>query len=238
MVRPSPGTDPSDGTAGPSSSETPYAGRRGSEAGWPALVVVGIAALVLGGVVVQPLVVGRGRRVAIVGDSLTLVSTPELHAALDRHNEVTTEARLGVTVAVMQPVAVDLAATRPEHAVIELGTNDVLQDVPTRETVAGLEAMVATFRGAGAGCIHIVDVNTRMQRGDGRWTSERAVALNAATAELAAANGDVVTIGWDAALRRAEASPDDLTPDTVHPNREGARLLADLIAGSLADGCG
>jgi lysophospholipase L1-like esterase len=201
------------------------------------VAVLGLFALVLALVGARGAFVGPGRQVVLVGDSLTLVSTPALHVALGRDNDVTTEARLGVTVAMMQPVATELAASGPDHAVIELGTNDVLQDVPVDTTAEQLEQMVATFRAAGAGCIHIVDVDTRMRRGDGRWTTARAAALNQTTAALAAGNDDVVVIGWDAALREAEARGEDLTPDTVHPDRDGARLLAELVATSLAEGC-
>src|SRR5690606_7608666 len=78
--------------------------------------------LVLGVVLVRVTLFGSDRRVVLVGDALTLVSAPALRTALARDNAVTAQARLGVTVEMMQPVAVDLAATGPEHAVIELGT--------------------------------------------------------------------------------------------------------------------
>lgn len=175
---------------------------------------------------------------AIVGDSITVVSNGVLAEELGPDHDVTVVAALGVTLEQMQDEAVTLAADRPDQAVIELGSNDVLQELPIEVSTAQLERMVATFQEAGTRCVHVVDVNTHMRRNDGRWTTEGAERFNAMANELAAAHDDVVVVGWDAAVIAAEARGESLVTDTVHPDGAGAQALATLLAESLERGCG
>jgi len=174
---------------------------------------------------------------AIVGDSITLVSAPTLEEELGGDHDVDIRSALGVRVDAMQAEASTAAAAGPPQAVIELGSNDVLQGADLAESARQLEQMVATFRDTGAECVHIVNVSTRMWTNAGEWTGERAAQLNESTATLAEADPAVVIVDWNAAVVAADEAGQTLTPDTVHPNGEGMRTLASLVADSVEAGC-
>ena len=174
---------------------------------------------------------------AVVGDSITVVSSGVLAEQLGPDHDVDMAAALGVTVEQMQDEATTLATREPVQAVIELGSNDVLQDVPLATSTAQLEQMVSTFRDAGTRCVHVVNVSTVMQRNDGRWTGESAERFNAMSAALAASDDAVVIVDWNGAVVAAEERGESLVTDTVHPNGAGAQALATLVAESLDRGC-
>ncbi len=206
--------------------------------GWHAPFVLLVLLLVALVAVASRLVLADpDRDVVVVGDSITVVSSAALHGELDRDNDVQIRANLGVTFEVMQPSAAELAATDPDAAVIELGSNDALLEVPFATTEAQIDRMVETFRAAGTECIVVVDVNTEMHRNDGKVVTAGATAINDHLAELATASDDIVVVGWDAALRDAEATGETLLPDTVHPEAPGARLLAVLVGEALEEHC-
>ncbi len=174
---------------------------------------------------------------AVVGDSITVVSSGVLAERLGPDHDVAMAAALGVTVEQMQDEAATLAARRPVQAVIELGSNDVLQDVPLETSRAQLEQMVSTFRDAGTRCVHVVNVSTVMRRNDGRWTGESAQRFNEMAAALAEADDAVVVVDWNGAVVAAEERGESMVPDTVHPDGAGAEALATLVAASLDRGC-
>lgn len=200
-----------------------------------ALLVVGLLALVA----LSSWLVAISRRpeVAVVGDSITVVSNNQITDRLFDDHQVAIAAALGVTVEVMQPEAQRLARSEPDQVVIELGSNDVLLGLPLDEAAAGLAEMVATFEDAGAECVHLVDVSTVMVTSGGASRAEEAATLNAEIEALAAADERVVVIGWDAAVREAEAAGAPLVTDTVHPSPEGSEVLAELIGESIEEGC-
>jgi len=202
-----------------------------------AVVVVALLIVALVGVGSRLVALDDEPSLAVVGDSITVVSKAALDEELGPDHDVKVIAALGVTVEQMQDEAASLAADRPDQAVIELGSNDVLLDLPIDRAAAQLEQMVATFRGAGTRCVHIVDVSTRMRRNDGVWTGDRAEQLNAMTAELAATDDAIEIIGWNEAVVAAEEQGEGLVSDTVHPKGDGARVLAVLVAESLDRGC-
>jgi len=178
--------------------------------------------------------------VAVVGDSITFVSTGAIRDELTPQFHPLTKSVLGATVARMVPVAGRLAAQHPRQAVIELGTNDVLHGGDLASAEAQYEKMVDQFARAGVECIHVVNINTRM-RARGTPAYEKAEAFNQFLDGLAD-RGDVVVIDWDAAVqdsaeRRQHESSPRLISDTVHPTAEGSHVMAQLIHDSLDDGC-
>lgn len=205
----------------------------------------GFGAAVLAIVLVLVIVVGTGWMVrlalrpdvAIVGDSILAVAAHELESRLSGDYDLKMAAALGITIDGMQAEAERKAKGRPRHAVIELGSNDVLHGKPLDQSAVNLRTMVDAFRNAGVDCVHVVNVSTRMVNLQQELTTLRAEQLNATMAALDAERPDVVIIDWNQAVLDAEQRGGSLTGDTVHPNSEGSKTLARLIDESLARGC-
>jgi lysophospholipase L1-like esterase len=205
--------------------------------------VMGVVALVAAGVVVW---VQRSEAkptgpVAIVGDSITFLSTGAYRDELEPQYQPLIKGVLGITVAGMEPAARRMAAQHPRQAVIELGTNDVLHGHDLAVSEASYRKMVDAFARAGVSCIHAVNIDTRM-RPKGSPLTAKAEEFNQFLDELAHSRGDVVVVDWNGAVnasserRQRESSP-RLISDTVHPTPEGSHVLAQLIHDSLDGNC-
>ena len=74
--------------------------------------------------------VGRrgGRRIVIAGDSITELSRPAIVAALARRDEVRVDGYSGHTIGGVLPALAAQVATRPDVAVVNLGTNDMVKE--------------------------------------------------------------------------------------------------------------
>lgn len=178
-----------------------------------------------------------GDRVAVVGDSITFVTTGKLFEEFEGNYDVIGDARLGARLSDMMPTAKELAAQSPRQVIIDLGTNDVLRDTPIEEAAATLREMVGLFESAK--CIHVVNINTRMTS-DGQPVPEPARALNEHIEAIAAEDGRIDIIDWDgmvAASATDEFPAGTYIADTVHPSEEGQRALAGAMADAL-DRCG
>lgn len=196
-----------------------------------AVVVVAAAAVVTQAT--EP----EGQVVAVVGDSITVLSANQIDDALARQHP-TIDARMGATVGDMLPYADPLAASRPRQVVINLGTNDALHGTPVGQTSEDLARMIALF--PAAECIHVVKVNTHMHPEDGGVIAQRARAVNDQIDRLVATDGRIDTIDWDSIVARSidETGGSPLiSPDTVHPTPNGSAVLAQAI-GSAVSGCG
>jgi lysophospholipase L1-like esterase len=183
-----------------------------------------------------------GGAVAIVGDSITFVSTGAIRDELEPDYQTHVKSVLGAEVAKMEGASRRLAGLRPRQAVINLGTNDVLHGFDLADSMARYRSMVDSFAEAGVDCIHAVDLNTRMATRGGSG-EERARQFNDFLEGLDDERADVVLVDWDGAVaessERREDDPDQprLLTDTVHPSAEGSRVLADLLRESLDEGC-
>ncbi|MCC5953339.1 MAG: hypothetical protein JJU45_14690 [Acidimicrobiia bacterium] len=175
--------------------------------------------------------------VGIVGNSITVVSMPAFERSLANDYEIDVAAALGVQVGQMQDRAREIAGRRPAVAVIELGSNDVLQGADLDQSVAGIRQMADVFLDGGATCVHVVNVSTEMRRRDGTPTGDRARELNALTSEMADADDRIVVVDWAGTVLEAQQQGEDLTPDSAHPDEAGAEILAGLLVASLAEGC-
>lgn len=176
---------------------------------------------------------GPRPRVVLIGDSIVDGSRPALEAALADRYQVDTWAEPGHTFQELLPAATAVAAQRPDHVVINLGTNDVLLQRPLDETRTALRQMVDAF--PPSTCVHLVTVSESFFTFSDPEVNRRSAALNAELADLARARGYPV-IDWAAAARAylAADSPDGpLTIDTVHPLEAGQRILAERYADSL-----
>jgi lysophospholipase L1-like esterase len=169
-----------------------------------------------------------GQHVVVIGDSITNNSAAQLHEALDGDHQVKLSGIIGATIADQQIHADEYAATEPLPAVVvvDLGTNDAWQAVPTETSATEIDTMIGKFPDA---CIVLTTVNEHVgppsvkPTKDGRlYSNELAAALNV---ELRA-KADVV-IEWDAQVNIDPGLY--LKPDTIHPTPEGAALLGELI---------
>ena len=194
------------------------------------LALLTLAALAAGGC---SLFSGPG--VAILGDSITVVSASHIGDALGSYDP-DIRAILGVQAGPMLPAAQAAAGNDPEQVVIELGSNDVLHGAALDATSADLAKLVATF--PKARCIHVVNINTHMTN-NGKPVADRAAQLNAAIAKLPAADPRVSIIDWDKVISddiAAHPPKGLLLDDTVHPDTPGQAVLADQIKTAL-DAC-
>lgn len=176
---------------------------------------------------------GPADDVALVGDSITEQSERILHEVLDPSFKVRVRGRGGYRIEEMEPYAIELATTKPEQVIINLGTNDVLTNWPVEKATAAMNRLVSTFRGAR--CVYIVTITEGMRSERDPNQSARALVFNLELRRIAAAN-NVQIIDWAGLVRAdtAAGSPNgELTSDTVHPTDEGRRRLAQLYQSAL-----
>ena len=174
--------------------------------------------------------------VSLIGDSITEQSEPVLHQVLDPTFKVRVRGRGGYRIEELEPYAIELATTKPEQVVINLGTNDVLKNWPVQKATAAMNRMVTTFKSAR--CVYIVTITEGMRSEIDPNQSARALVFNLELRRIAAAH-NVRIIDWAALIRddAAAGSPRGaLTSDTVHPTEEGRRRLAELYREALT-GC-
>lgn len=171
--------------------------------------------------------------VALVGDSITEQSESTLHQVLDPTFKVRVRGRGGYRIEEMEPYAIELATTKPEQVVINLGTNDVLTNWPVEKATAAMNRMVTTFKNAR--CVYIVTITEGLFSAEDPNQAARALVFNLELRRIAAAH-NVKIIDWAGLVRSdtASGSPQgQLTYDTVHPSEEGRRRLGQLYRSSL-----
>lgn len=102
---------------------------------------------------------GSGSKVAIIGDSLTVLDWKQLYDGLDRRYAVSIAALFGEGYSggsyssyfhniLMLNAALDLAKSHPAIVVLALGTNDALSPRPLTVSLTTMGKMVAAFRPA------------------------------------------------------------------------------------------
>jgi lysophospholipase L1-like esterase len=170
-------------------------------------------------------------RVAVVGDSTTDVAIPALNEAVDGTIDV--RAVWGVLVQNMQGQATELAQQPTDHLVINLGTNDSLRGLDPAVAAGGIASMADGFT-ITTGCVHLVTISEHMQSQGGHDAATVAAGINAQLRALAEAQGYLI-VDWNAIVEERLAAGEMATDDTIHPTAEGAVLMADAIATSLAD---
>jgi lysophospholipase L1-like esterase len=176
--------------------------------------------------------VGAGRKVVVLGDSLTVLGWKRLYRALARDHRLAITAWVGegYNPGVLSRLAesealVPLAArttyapTRPDVVVIALGTNDALYRRSTDRALAVMRQLVEMFGGA---CL--VGVTLPEHLTIAKWSNEQARALNAGMREWA----DRV-VDW----ARISIRPGALQPDSIHPTETGTRLRSAAIVSAV-----
>jgi lysophospholipase L1-like esterase len=173
--------------------------------------------------------------VSLVGDSITENSELALRDAIGSGYRLTIRARGGYRVQEMEPYSIELSTTKPEQVVINLGTNDVLQNWPMEASVQTLERMVKSF--ADAKCVHLVTINEHMDPDRGPDVQPRAAAFNVELRRIADQNHAHI-IDWAATISDDIASGSKkggLLTDSVHPNSLGKHELGAMLAKAMND---
>ena len=173
--------------------------------------------------------------VALVGDSITEQADATFHAVLEPAYRVRVRGRGGYRIEEMEPYAIETATAKPEQVIINLGTNDVLDNWPVDKSVTALNRMIKDF--SGTNCLHLVTINESLFNENVPGLSGRAALFNLQLRSIATSQG-IDVIDWAAAVKAdAELHPGDpITSDTVHPTERGHKVLAELYKKSL-DAC-
>ena len=175
---------------------------------------------------------GSGPKVAIIGDSLTMLGWDRLYDDLTANFQVRIAAWYGegydggpfsVVLKSPQPIlegaAASIAESKPSIVVLALGTNDVWSQRNTSQAQSTMRAMVDMFPGA---CM--VGVTLPEQSDAQSWSPSEARALNDAMRQWAH-----VVVDWATLSRR----PGMLGSDHLHTTAAGTRLRADAIASAV-----
>jgi len=172
-------------------------------------------------------------RVAVIGDSIMALTDPVLRATLASQHNVDIRAVGGMEIAQMDAPADELAATKPDQVVIDLGTNDVIHGKDMATAAKDIEAMAAKF--AGNRCVHLVTVNEGFFSTEGKDLTTPARQLNASIRSLALAKGYHIVDWADIAAKYTAAKEPNgsLTSDTIHPTDLGQHMLADAVRESV-----
>jgi len=171
-----------------------------------------------------------GPRVAVIGDSITVLSQDDIHYFLDANYFVSVDGRSGFTIAEQFPVADVYAAQAPPPAivVVNLGTNDMTRATPL--WAAGFNMGTLTGKFGAARCIVLVDVNgNTLNTAWNQW----AASFNANVVHLSAQlDPRYRVVRWHDFVKSYYAQHEPwgpLTTDLIHPTTVGQFILGSLI---------
>jgi lysophospholipase L1-like esterase len=166
--------------------------------------------------------------VVMIGDSITTNARGQLHAELDPTYQTKISSWAGTGFSANQATADNYAASHPDAAVIEFGTNDAGGTSPAVDAIAQMDVMIAKFPSS---CVVLVNVGTWFNAPDKR--PDVIAALNAAMASRAAdAPGHVLLADY---VTTFTGHPELFVGDqaAIHPNSVGNVVLAQLIKDTL-----
>lgn len=181
-----------------------------------------------------------GDSVAILGDSITSLDEADLNSSLGGDYELTISGNFGRTIEEVRPEAELLSSRDHDQVIINLGTNDVLQQLDVETSIETLAAEVELFDSAR--CVHLVNINEHMVApADGSSRSSEAEEFNRELERYAERTERVSVIDWNSVaaseLDGGDPPTSELTTDTIHPTPEGFSKLNSLYGDALA-GCG
>jgi lysophospholipase L1-like esterase len=175
---------------------------------------------------------GSGPKVAIIGDSLTVLEWNDLYSSLDRHYAVEIGAFFGegynpgkfsqalhLSPPLLVQTAHTYAASHPSVAVLALGTNDAWNRRSTPKALAAMATMIAGFKGACLVGITLPENST--VKG---WSNTEAHSLNVAMRKWANQ-----VVDWAS----MSAAPAVLGAGGVHTTAKGTNLRADAIIAAV-----
>ena len=173
-----------------------------------------------------------GDKVGLIGDSITDLTRKPLTDALGTNHTVEIVGKFGArSDQVIDDVKV-IAASHPDAAIINIGTNDALQQVPPEQTAANIAKILDLL--GDVGCRYLVQINEGItDKASGASRAAEAKALNAKITELADQK-DVRVIEWNRTIAD-HGGVGAVTFDTVHLSDRGIVLMADAYRTALED---
>jgi lysophospholipase L1-like esterase len=171
-------------------------------------------------------------RVAVVGDSITVVAGGAITQDLRARYHPDIQAELGQRIDQMLPALAEQLRHHPRAVVVNLGTNDMLQAQVHPDWQSGFVRLVAMV--SSLPCVVFVTISSL-----GRSSiSEPAVAgdINDAIARAVVDHPNFHVVDWNA-LVHADNGSSLLLPDNVHPSAQGSQRLAAAIRDALAHKC-
>lgn len=175
----------------------------------------------------------EGDKVGLIGDSITDLSRDPLTNALGSDYQIEIVGKFGArSDQVIEDVKV-IAASKPSAVVINIGTNDALQQVPAAQTAANIQQILDLLEDVG--CRYLVQVNTGItDTASGGSRSAEATAVNEQLSSLAEKNDDVDVVDWNQTIAD-NGGNSAITYDTVHLSDKGIVLMAEAYQQALAD---
>jgi len=172
-------------------------------------------------------------KVGLIGDSITDLSREPLTQALGEDRVVEIVGKFGArSDQVIEDVKV-IAASEPAAAIINIGTNDALQQVPAAQTAANIQQILDLL--GDVGCRYLVQINTGITAtATGAARQAEAAAVNDQLAQLAELNDGVEVLDWNRTIADNGGNP-AITYDTVHLSEKGVVLMADAYRQALDD---
>jgi lysophospholipase L1-like esterase len=154
-----------------------------------------------------------------------------LQQALGNQNHIEIVGKFGArSDQVLQDVKV-IAASHPAAAIINIGTNDAIQQVPPEQFATNVQRILDELEDVP--CRYLVAINDGItDKATGASRAPQARALNAQLDSLGDKNG-VKVIDWNQTIA-ANGGDGAVTFDTVHLNTKGVVLLAHTYQDALA----
>jgi hypothetical protein len=174
----------------------------------------------------------NGRRVPVVGDSITVFAGHDIATALRPTYRAQIQAVIGQRIDQMLPTVRNDVAQHPYAIVVNLGTNDVLQARTRSGWRTSFNEMVAAL--APVPCVELTTISTLVSAP----TAEPVVAsqINDAIASAIASHKNFHVVDWNAAVHEVNGTS-LLIPDHVHPSASGDLRLAALTRHALDTDC-
>ncbi len=178
-----------------------------------------------------------GDSVVVLGDSITALGYGSLEENLGGTYALSISGNFGKTVEQVIPEAQRLAGERNyDQVIINLGSNDVLQELPVDESMAAMRRMVALY--PDARCVHLVDINEHMViESTGESRTDQAVEFNEALEEFSSSDRRLSVISWNevASEELNDEQPEwsTLTSDSIHPTAQGNEEIDQLYRAAL-----
>lgn len=173
----------------------------------------------------------NGPRTGIVGDSIIVVSKPDIEANIAPNYAYQVQANNGYTI-VQGEGELNTIDTDPEgppvDLVVNVGTNDAVQQNPNWQT--DWNNLIA--EADQAGCVILTTLRPIL---DYQKSIPIADDINADIARLAQSDPHVHELDWSTF---SDDNPQDISPDGVHPNAQGQDALASMVSWALHQDCG
>ena len=172
----------------------------------------------------------KGPVVAVVGDSITVISAPGVEAQL-RGYTLYMRAVDGKRIDEMIPMLRAEMRRNPKAVVVNLGTNDALQARTHPNWLTGFNTVWELTQSRP--CVVFVTVNTNA---DDLGKGEVAVAINTAIRRLATEHHNVQVVDWNAAVHADKSLLASRHPraDNIHPySSRGWRWLGNHYRSAL-----